>query len=89
MLRHALLISCALIASTTIASATCGTRGGPGYRGPDGKCMSWQELGSKCGSPPTTNCTAERVAPGAPDAAKGGVDIQALKNRAHEAAGVR
>jgi hypothetical protein len=28
---------------TDAAFATCGTRGGPGYRGPDGKCVGWAE----------------------------------------------
>jgi hypothetical protein len=31
-----------LVALPTIAKATCGTRGGPGYRDPaTGKCLSW------------------------------------------------
>jgi hypothetical protein len=84
MLRNALLIGFVLVASSTLAMAECGTRGGPGYRGPDGQCLSWQALGAKCGSPPTTNCTPERVAPGADGGAKDGMDIQNLKNRAHE-----
>jgi hypothetical protein len=89
MLRNALLIGCALVASSSLAEATCGTQGGPGYRGPDGQCVSWKDLGAKCGSPPSTRCTPEKVAPGADDAARGGKDIQEWKNRAHEAAGVR
>src|ERR1700730_4160811 len=27
----------------TAANATCGTRGGPGYRAPDGHCVGWAE----------------------------------------------
>lgn len=37
----------------------CGCRGGPGYRGPNGKCVGWKQLNKVCGSPPTTRCTAE------------------------------
>lgn len=42
-----------------IAAAACGDRGGPGYRGPDGKCLSWAALGRVCGTPPTTRCAYE------------------------------
>src|SRR5277367_6397825 len=45
------------------AHATCGTQGGPGYRGPDGKCQGWAELGRVCGCPPSTRCTAEQAHP--------------------------
>jgi hypothetical protein len=51
-----------LLAVCEDAYATCGTRGGPGYRSPNGKCVSWQEIGRVCGSPPSTRCTAENVA---------------------------
>lgn len=37
----------------------CGSRGGPGYRGPDGRCVGWAQLSRKCGSPPTERCTFE------------------------------
>ena len=49
------------------AHATCGERGGPGYRGPDGKCVSRKDIDRKCGDPPTTHCTVEQGAskPGA------------------------
>jgi hypothetical protein len=79
MLRNALLICCALIASSSLAEATCGDRGGPGYRGPDGQCLSWQALGSKCGSPPTTGCTAENVNPNANRGAELGKEIDQLR----------
>jgi hypothetical protein len=60
MKRFALaLILLALPAKTF---AACGARGGPGYRGPDQKCVSWANLRRVCGTPPTTNCTAEMVA---------------------------
>ena len=37
----------------------CGCKGGPGYRGPDGRCVGWKRLNKVCGVPPTTRCTAE------------------------------
>jgi hypothetical protein len=72
-----------LVAATSVAEATCGDRGGPGYRGPDGKCVSWEALGRVCGSPPT-RCAPERTAPAAPEAARKGDDIQKDKELQHE-----
>jgi len=65
------------------AFAACGTRGGPGYRGPDGKCVGWADIGRKCGNPPSTRCTPEQAQPLAPDAAKRGSDIQKFKDDPH------
>jgi len=50
-----------LIASTeaVLACSGCGCRGGPGYRGPDGRCVGWKQLNSTCGNPPTSRCTFE------------------------------
>jgi PLD-like domain len=31
-------------AAWTLACTGCGCRGGPGYRGPDGKCVGWQNI---------------------------------------------
>jgi len=42
-----------------IASRGCGSRGGPGFRGPNGKCVGWANLAKVCGTPPTTRCTNE------------------------------
>lgn len=42
----------------------CGSNGGTGYRGPNGRCVSWKNLRKVCGNPPTTNCSAENVQPG-------------------------
>ena len=50
----------------------CGCRGGPGYRGPDGKCVGWAALNRICGTPPTTRCTAELVNSGKSIKAKEG-----------------
>jgi hypothetical protein len=74
----------ALVAVTSFAEAACGDRGGPGYRGPDGKCVSWEALGRACGSPPSTRCTGEKIAPDADDAAGKGQGIQEQKKRQHE-----
>jgi hypothetical protein len=38
-----------IIALPSIANATCGTRGGPGFRGLDGKCKSWEQVERDCG----------------------------------------
>ena len=57
-----------LVAATSVAEATCGERGGPGYRGPDRKCVGWEALGRVCGCPPSTRCTPEQTAPAAPEA---------------------
>lgn len=37
----------------------CGSRGGPGYRAPNGKCIGWAQLNKVCGNPPTTRCSYE------------------------------
>jgi len=34
------------------AFAECGDRGGPGYRGPRGRCVGWADIGKTCGNPP-------------------------------------
>jgi hypothetical protein len=54
------LACCALaVAASALACSGCGCRGGPGYRGPDGRCVGWADLAKKCGSPPTKYCTGE------------------------------
>lgn len=45
------------------ACSGCGCKGGPGYRGPDGRCVGFKDLASVCGTPPETRCTFEN-APG-------------------------
>ena len=42
------------------AAAGCGSLGGPGYRGPDGRCVGWADIGRTCGNPPTV-CTENSV----------------------------
>ncbi len=37
----------------------CGCKGGPGWRGPDGFCVSQSKLAAICGSPPGTHCKQE------------------------------
>ena len=41
----------------------CGCKGGPGYRGPDGRCVGFKALAKVCGDPPSLRCTFEN-APG-------------------------
>ncbi|SHG75803.1 hypothetical protein SAMN02745157_4769 [Kaistia soli DSM 19436] len=60
----------------------CGCRGGPGYRAPNGRCVSWAQIGRICGSPPTTHCAAEGPNAGADEAAQEGQRIQRLKDAA-------
>lgn len=67
--------------AVTPALADCGDRGGPGYRGPNGKCVGWAEMARICGSPPTTKCKAESVAPGSDDAAGHGAEIEKLRSK--------
>ena len=62
---RAVLVAIGLCLSVASAQATCGTKGGPGYRGPDGKCVGWAAIGRVCGSPPTLRCTAEATYGGA------------------------
>jgi hypothetical protein len=38
---------------------SCGSRGGPGWRGPDGRCVGRKNLNRICGVPPERRCTAE------------------------------
>ncbi len=39
----------------------CGCKGGPGYRGPDGRCVGFKALDKVCGIPPETHCTFENA----------------------------
>jgi len=41
----------------------CGCKGGPGYRGPDNKCVGFKNLEKVCGPFPHEKCTFEN-APG-------------------------
>jgi hypothetical protein len=61
------------------AQAACGDRGGPGYRAPNGRCVSWAEIGRVCGSPPSKNCVAELPTPDAEKAAREGADIESMR----------
>lgn len=44
----------------------CGCKGGPGYRKPNGDCVSWKQIFTVCGSPPSKCCTPEQADPRAP-----------------------
>ena len=49
-----------LVCISSAAHALCGSKGGPAFRKPDGKCASWKEIeGGVCGTPPTTRCSLE------------------------------
>ena len=48
-----------LLLSPEALAGVCGSRDGPGYRGPNGKCVGFQQLYRVCGNPPTTRCKAE------------------------------
>lgn len=39
----------------------CGCKGGPGYRGPNGRCVGWKELARVCGAVLPGACKAEQV----------------------------
>jgi hypothetical protein len=71
-----------LAAPITPALAACGDRGGPGYRSPSGKCVSWAEIGRVCGAPPTSKCKAENTVASSQEAADHGAKIQGLKSSA-------
>lgn len=76
-------LSLALVFGITSSAAQscsgCGCRGGPGYRGPDGRCVGWKDIGKTCGSPPTTRCTAEGPNVGADEAAAKGAAARAKR----------
>jgi hypothetical protein len=81
----ALSVCCSLIASAALAE--CGDRGGPGYRGPSGRCVGWADIGKTCGNPPTTRCTPERVSTGSAEAAEHGQKAWDAGRDARRAAG--
>lgn len=64
-----IIIAAIFTASPVLACEGCGCRGGPGYRGADGRCVGWKDLAKKCGSPPTSRCSAE-----GPNVANDGAD---------------
>ncbi|MFA6267504.1 MAG: hypothetical protein WC670_17530 [Pseudolabrys sp.] len=52
----------ALIATPAYADCFCkgcGCKGGPGWRGPGGNCVSHKALSKTCGSPPGAPCAYE------------------------------
>jgi hypothetical protein len=55
-----ILVAAALLLLPSAAFATCGTRGGPGYRGPDGHCVSWANIDKVCGVD-RSRCQAENT----------------------------
>lgn len=60
MMRLLLVVAILAGCSDLVLACTgCGCKGGPGYRGPDGRCVGWSQLNAKCGNPPTSRCTFE------------------------------
>ncbi len=69
-------LSFGLLAVTSVVFAQeacrckgCGCKGGPGWRGPDGFCVSKAKLAAVCGSPAGAPCkqeAAQRVCFGSP-----------------------
>ena len=45
--------------SLAIAQESCRCKGGPGWRGPDGFCVSQAKLADVCGSPAGAPCKQE------------------------------
>ena len=64
-MRTAAITLLIVLAIQAPAHATCGTKGGPGYRGPDGHCVAWPNLRQTCGCPPSNKCSPEQVDPNA------------------------
>jgi len=60
MIRAAVIaLTLSLIAVSAWACQGCGCKGGPGFRGPNGRCVGWSDLDRVCGSPPETRCSHE------------------------------
>jgi len=62
-----------LMVADAQACSGCGCRGGPGCRGPNGRCVGRPDIGRTCGDPPSTRCTPEGLNAGSNDAANFGV----------------
>jgi hypothetical protein len=72
-----------LMALPTIANATCGTRGGPGYRDPvTGKCLSWEQFSYRCG-PDGSRCQPEKPSPLIQELRQPDADPRKLMERSH------
>ena len=73
-MKFFLTIALLLLPSLALAGQ-CGERGGPGYRGSDGRCVGWAALARVCGSPPTQRCSPELVQADSGKAAEHGSKI--------------
>ena len=49
----------AAVADAACRCKGCGCKGGSGWRGPDGACVSTAKLEAICGSPPAATCKQE------------------------------
>lgn len=91
MWRLAFALCVGLVAASGIAIAAercdwCGCKGGPGYRGPNHRCLSFRDLARVCGTPPTTHCSFEGNRAGRGTLASGLVPNAPPKTRQEEAA---
>ena len=82
-----LVLGLGIVMAGDVAVAACGSRGGPAFRGPDGKCIGWAALSRVCGTPPTTNCTYEGGGVGDTGQEKGQAFISGIVPGAALAAG--
>lgn len=57
------------IAQEACTCKGCGCKGGPGWRGPNGYCVSAARLTKICGSPPGAPCKQEAAARACADTA--------------------
>ena len=72
-----------LVALPTIANATCGTRGGPGFRDPAaGKCLSWEQFSYRCG-PDGSRCQPEKPNPLIKELRQPDADPHKLMEKSH------
>lgn len=73
MRRIILAVAALTLATPALAQVCsgCGCKGGPGYRGPDNRCVGWNDLAKVCGNPPITHCRAEGPNRSADEVARG------------------
>jgi hypothetical protein len=72
-----------MVALPTIANATCGTHGGPGYRDlATGKCLSWAEFSYRCGLD-GARCRPEKLSPLVKELQQPGADPHKLMEQSH------
>lgn len=86
-MRIVIAMLAASLAATSPVWATCGDRGGPAFRLPNGKCAGWKDLDRACGSPPTLRCAFEGGGIGATSLAVGQKFISGMTTAAPQTSG--